>query len=112
MNLYEDNGMFLDEEGITVTSYLYPGHQRHIPYASIVDYQLIELGTFTGRHRLVGLGFRRPRNFFHWDRKRSTKTHSVGLDTGGVIHPTISPDDHDRVMQLLEQHVSKLTESS
>jgi hypothetical protein len=106
MNLYQDNGMFLDEEGITVTNYLYPGHRRHIPYASISEYRLIELGRLTGKHRLVGLGFRRPRHFFHWDRNRSSKTHSVVLDTGRFIHPIISPDDHNRLVQLLDEHAA------
>ena len=60
MNLYQDRAMFLDDEGITITSYWYPGHQRYIPYASITDHRLIGIGALTGRHRLVGLGFRRP----------------------------------------------------
>ena len=104
MNLYQDDSMFLDEDGIAITSYLYPGHRRHIPYAAIGGYEVIELGSFSGRHRLVGLGFRRPRHFFHWDRTRSTKTHSLALDTGRFIHPVISPDDLDRVVQLLDEH--------
>ncbi len=110
-NLYQDNGMFLDEEGITITSYLYPGHRRHIPYASMSDYRLIELGPLAGRHRLVGLGLRRPRHFFHWDPARSTKTHSVALDTGRLIDPIISPDDLHRVVQLLDEHAEQLSES-
>jgi hypothetical protein len=112
MNLYQDDRMFLDDQGITITSYLYPGHQRHILYTTISDYQLIELGPLSGRHRLVGLGFRRPRNFFHWDRTRSTKTHSIALDTGRPLHPVISPDDLDRVVQLLDEHSTKLSGSS
>ena len=112
MNLYQDDRMILDDQGITITSYLYPGNRRHIPYATISDYNVIELGPFSGRHRLVGLGVRRPRHFFHWDRTRSTKTRSIALDAGRLLHPVISPDDLDRVVQLLDEHAAKLSGSS
>jgi len=112
MNLYQDRAMFLDDEGITITSYWYPGHQRYIPYASITDHRLIGIGALTGRHRLVGLGFRRPRHFFHWDRNRSTKTHSVALDTGQLIHPVISPEDPHQVSQLLDEHAGRRAKGS
>lgn len=106
MKLYEDSTLFLDEDGITITSYLYPGHRRQISYSSIVGYQLIELGPLTGRHRLVGLGFRRPRHFFHWDRSRSRKSDAIALDIGRLIHPIISPDDVRQVVQLLDAHLA------
>ena len=109
MNLYEDSAILLNEEGVTITNYRYPGHRRHIPYTSIRHHQLFELGPLTGRYRLVGLGFRRPRHFFHWDRARSSKTHALALDTGRRIHPVISPDDPVRVMQLLDEHAQRLT---
>lgn len=112
MNLYQDDGMFLDEDAITITNYFYPGYRRRIPYAAISDYHVIELGPFSGRHRLVGLGFRRPRHFFHWDRTRSTKTHSLALDTGRFIHPVISPDELDRVVELLDEYCVLSADSS
>ena len=104
MNHYEDSVILLDQEGITIKNYSRPRHQRRISYSAIRSASLIELGLLTGRHRLVGLGFRRPRHFFHWDSHRSSKTHAISLDVGKVIHPVISPDDHQTVLDIIEEH--------
>lgn len=104
MSLYEDAAMVLDDEGITITSYLWPRHRRRIPFAAIDRYQLIELGPLSGRYRLVGLGFRRPRHFFHWDRQRSSTTTAIVLDTGRFIRPVITPQRPEQVIRVLDEH--------
>lgn len=106
MKLYEDANLCLDEDGLTVKNYFGPGHRRAIAYREIVDHEVIELGPLTGRHRLVGLGLRRPRHFFHWDRSRSSKAHAIALDVGGTIRPVITPDDHRKVLDVLESQAS------
>ena len=103
MNSYEDTGIVLDEVGITINNYIYPGHRRTIPYTSIHDHEVIELGALTGRHRLVGFGCRRPRHFFHWDRKRGSKKQSVALDVGRFVRPVISPERTDELLRSLEK---------
>ena len=105
MTIYDDDALCLDEQGITIKNYWYPGHRRSIAYDTIRSAALIELGSLSGRHRLVGIGFRQPRHFFHWDRKRSTKTHAIELDTGRRIHIVITPTDPEQVLEMVEQQM-------
>lgn len=104
MSYYEDDVLVLDPEGITIKDYWYPGNKRTIAYSSIRDVSSIELGLLTGRHRLVGLGFRRPRHFFHWDRQRSSKSQAISLDLGGFFHVVVTPDDHNAALAVIDEH--------
>ena len=106
MNISDDDAVSLDEHGITIKNYLYPGHRRFIAYETIRSAALIELGPWSGRHRLVGIGFRRPRHFFHWDRNRSTKTSAIELDTGRRIWTVITPTDPEAVLKAVEQQMT------
>ena len=63
------------------------------------------MGFWTGRHRLVGISFGRPRNWFHWDRNRNRKSTAISLDVGGWIRPTIVPDDPEAVEEILRAQV-------
>jgi hypothetical protein len=106
MTTYDDDDICLDDHGITIKNYLYPGHRRFIAYETIRSAALIELGPLSGRHRLVGVGFRRPRHFFHWDRRRSTKTAAIELDTGRAIRTVITPIDPGPVLEAVEQRMT------
>jgi hypothetical protein len=106
MTEYHDDAVRLDEQGVTIKSYLYPGHQRFIAYETIRSAALFELGPLSGRHRLVGIGLRRPRHFFHWDRKRSTKSAAIELDTGRAFRTVISPTDSGPALGVLEQQIT------
>ncbi len=103
---YEDDAVSLDERGITIKNYLYPGNRRLVPYETITSTEVIELGALSGRHRLVGIGFRRPTYFFHWDRSRSDKTHAIALDTGRTMRTVISPEANGLVLELVEQQIN------
>lgn len=102
---YEDDAVSLDERGITIKNFLYPGNTKLVPYEAISAVEVIELGPLTGRYRRVGIGFRRPRHFFHWDRSRSKKTHAIALDTGRAIRTVISPATTGPVLERLEQQI-------
>ncbi len=110
MSIYEDDTVLLDDTGIFVKNYFYPGHRRHIPYPSIVGCDVLETGSLTGRLRLVGFGFRRPRHFFTWDRRRRGKRFSIALDLGRTIRPVFSPDDHLQVLEVLQTKLSTVSE--
>ncbi len=56
MNRYQDRALRIDDEGITITSYLWPGHHRTIPFSSIVAVEEIRLGAFSGRLDSAGQG--------------------------------------------------------
>lgn len=101
MAMYDDSVVTLDDIGITVKNYYLPGRPRQIRYDNIKHSELIQLGFGTGRHQLVGIGPLRPRLFFHWDRKRSAKSHGLSLDLGRWLRLAITPDDPDQVLALI-----------
>lgn len=101
MQRYEDEVVRIDESEVLIKSYGLPGRSRTVPRGSIGSTEVIELGPFSGKYRLVGFGFRRPRYFFHWDSGRSRKTHGIALDTGRFVRPVITPDDHQAALAAL-----------
>lgn len=101
MTRYDDDVVSLDDTGITIKNYFLPGRPRHIRYADIVEADLIPLAFATGRHQRVGIGLFRPRLFFHWDRKRSTKSEAVSLDIGKWLRVAITPDNPHQVLEEL-----------
>ena len=108
MTTYDDDAVTLDETGITVKNYYLPGRPRTIRYDDIVHAEIIDLGFGTGRHQLVGIGPLRPRLFFHWDRKRSTKSHGISLDLGRRLRLAITPDEPTRVLAYVRNHAVTL----
>ena len=108
MATYGDDTVTLDETGITVKKYYLPGRPRTIRYTDIVHAEMIQLGFATGRHQLVGIGPLQPRLFFHWDRKRSTKSHGISLDLGRRLRLAITPDQPDRVLAHIRSHTHTL----
>ena len=108
MATLDDDAVTLDETGITVKNYYLPGRPRTIRYDDIVQAEVIQLGFFTGRHQLVGIGPLRPRLFFHWDRKRSTKSHGISLDLGRRLRLAITPDEPTRVLAYVRNHAVTL----
>lgn len=101
MATYDDDVVTLDDTGITIKNYYFPDRPRQIRYNKIIHSELITLGFGTGRHQLVGLGPLRPRLFFHWDRKRSTKSRGLSLDLGHWLRLAITPDEPDQVLALI-----------
>lgn len=105
MTRYEDQTVLLDDDGLTIKNYRKPGDAKRIPYGSIEDFEVFEMGFWSGRHRLVGISIGRPRNWFPWDRNRSDKRKAISLDVGKRILPTIAPDDPQAVETILRDIV-------
>ena len=101
MTHHEDDAILLDDDGVTIKSYRRPGDARRIEYRSIRNFEVFQMGFWTGRYRLVGISFGRPRNWFHWDRNRGSKRTAISLDVGGWIRPTIVPQDPKAVEEIL-----------
>lgn len=62
------------------------------------------LSGIQGRGRIWGSG-----DFVHWwnlDPTRPHKSVALVLDVGGRVRPTITPDDPERVAQLLHRRSS------
>ena len=98
---YQDDVVSIGDDGVTIKSYRWPGNAKRIEYGSIRGFESFEMGFWTGRHRLVGMSFGRPRNWFHWDRHRGSKRIAISLDVGKWTRPTIVPDDPKAVEEIL-----------
>jgi hypothetical protein len=107
MTHYEDKSIALDEDGLTIKNYRKPGDAKRITYRTIRSFELFEMGFWSGRHRLVGIGFGRPRNWFPWDRDRKNKRTAISIDVGKRILPTSTPDDPEAVETILRESVGR-----
>lgn len=96
----------LDESGLTVRDYYLPRRPRHVRYDEIVHAEVIDLGFWTGRHQLVGIGPFRPRLFFPWDRRRAGKSQAVVIDLGKWLRIAVTPEDPDRLLATLRERIS------
>lgn len=102
--LYDDGLVELDAQGITLRRYYFPvGVSKRIAYTDIRDVQQRPMGAWTGKARLWGSGDLR-----HWaplDLHRPEKDTAIIIDLGRFVRPVFSPDDPERVMSLLHEHV-------
>lgn len=105
MSGYEDDAILIDDAVLTIGSYRWPGDAKRIDLASIRSFEVFQMGFFTGRHRLVGMGIGRPRNWFHWGRGRGDRRTAISLDVGGLVYPTIVPEDPAAVEEILRAAV-------
>jgi len=107
MTLYEDDAVVVDEAGLTVKNYGRPGSRRTIGFDTIRSAELIDLEFGTGKYRLVGISPGRPGTFFHWDRARASKPVAISLDVGKRLRRAVSPDNPQRVLELVEANLAE-----
>jgi hypothetical protein len=103
--LYDDGLVALDADGLTIRRYYFPiGTSKRIPYTRLKSVQERHMELLTGKGRLWGSG-----DFRHWlplDLRRPQKEKALVLDLGKWVRPVITPDDPDRVLTLLQEHLS------
>jgi hypothetical protein len=102
--LYEDAGLILDEHGITIRRYYFPmaGHKR-IAYSDIREIKTGPMTWSSGKGRFWGAGD--PRYWFPLDARRGSKTTLLVLDVRARVKPCITPEDPDKVIELLNSRV-------
>ena len=97
---YEDAGLRLDEDGITIRRYYFPwAGPKRIAYQQIRKIQTVPVTWRSGKGRLWGTS--NPRYWFPLDTRRVRKRTVLVLDVGHPVRPCITPDDPDRVIELL-----------
>lgn len=102
--LYDDGGLVLDEDGLTIRRYYFPwAGSKRISYANIRRAEVRPMGWFTGRGRVWGTAD--PRYWLPLDVRRARKHTLLVFDTGRCVKPCVSPDDPDRVVELLRGRV-------
>lgn len=103
MTIYQDDTVTVTQDGLTLHSYRWKGDRKDIPASSIEDVERFEMGTWSGKYRLVGIGFGRPRSWFAFGKSSTNRKTALSIDTGALIKPTFVPDDVDAVETALQE---------
>lgn len=102
--LYEDAGLTLDEDGITIRRYYFPfATSKRVAYSDIQGIKAESMGWASGKGRLWGAAD--PRYWFPLDTQRGSKTTLLILDVGRKVKPCITPEDPGKVIELLKSRV-------
>ena len=102
--LYDDGRIACDETDLIIRWYYLWGTKK-ISYTSVRSAKSRPLTFRRGKWRLWGSG-----DFVHWynlDRGRPKKATALEIDLGGRIRPTITPDDPEKVLGILTQHLAR-----
>ncbi len=103
--LYRDRWITCTGDGLRIGGYYAPfGTRKRIRYERIVGVELVPTGAFSGKWRIWGTT--RPDRWAHLDPQRPSKQTALVIDTGRFVKPFISPDDPERVKQIIEQHLT------
>ena len=102
--LYRDDSLTLDEEGITIRRYYFPlGTAKRIRYSDIRGTQVETMTWLNGKARWWGTAD--PRGWLPLDLRRHRKDTLLVFDVDQRVKPGVSPDDPDRVIELLQTRV-------
>ena len=102
--LYEDAGLRLDVDGITIRRYYFPfANPKRIGYSKIQGIKAKPMSWTSGKGRFWGAAD--PRYWFPLDIHRGSKQTLVVLYLGRRVRPCITPDDRARVIELLRARV-------
>ncbi|QLL08477.1 hypothetical protein [Mycobacterium vicinigordonae] len=102
--LYEDSGLTLDEDGMTIRRYYFPfANAKRIEYADITSIKSKKMGWATGKGRIWGATD--PRYWFPLDVHRGRKSTLLILHTGRPVRACITPDDPAAVIKILRAKV-------
>ncbi len=102
--LYEDAGLVLDDDGITIRRYYFLlSVPKRVAYNKIRGIRAKPMSWVKGNRRLVGA--LNPRYRLPRDVRRATKQTLLILELGRWVKPCITPEDPARVIALLRDRV-------
>jgi hypothetical protein len=102
--LYEDAGLLLDDEGITIRRYYFPlATAKRICYSAIQGIKTKPISWKSGKGRFWGASD--PRYWFPLDIHRNSKQTLLVLNVGRLVKACITPEHPDRVIELLRERV-------
>jgi hypothetical protein len=99
--LYEDQWIECTPDDLRIRGYYFPWGTKRIPYSSIRQVTIVNMGLLTGRGRIWGSST--LRTWASLDPGRPSKTKALVLDTGGHIRPFVTPDDPDAVAAVIRE---------
>lgn len=102
--LYEDPGLTLDDDGITINRYYFPfATSKRIAYDDIVGIKAQSMSWATGKGRFWGATD--PRYWFPLDIHRGRKSTLLILDVGRRVRACVTPEDPAKVIEVLKARV-------
>ncbi|KAA1250473.1 hypothetical protein F0Q45_09400 [Mycobacterium simiae] len=96
---YDGGGLTLDDAGITIPF----ATSKKVAYRDIKGIKTEQMGWASGKGRFGGASD--PRYWFPLDIHRGSKTTLLILDVGRRVRPCMTPEDPDRVVELLKSRV-------
>ena len=103
--LYDDGGLRLDQDGVTIRRYYFPwAGSKRISYRELRHVEARPMGALTGRGRIWGTTV--PGYWLPLDLGRPRKQTLVVLDIGRTVRPALSPDDSHQVLALLRDRMA------
>jgi len=102
--LYEDAGLVLDEDGITIRRYYFLlSVPKRVAYNKIRGIRAKPMSWASGKGRFLGAV--NPRYRLPRDVRRASKLTMLMLELGRWVKPCITPEDPARVIALLRDRV-------
>lgn len=102
--MYEDAGLLLDEDGITIRRYHFPwAGPKRITYNEVRHIRTEPMTWLSGKGRIWGASD--ARYWLPLDTRRGSKRTLLVLDVGERVRPCITPDDPARVIAVLRDRV-------
>lgn len=103
--LYDDGGLRLDENGVTIRRYYFPwAGPKRFGYKVIRHVEVLPLNWLSGKGR--GWGTAHPGYWFPLDTRRPGKSTLLIFDLGSRVKPCVTPGEPDRVIALLRDRVA------
>lgn len=102
--LYDDGGLLLDQDGLTIRRYYFPwAGPKRIAYTAVRHAVARPMRWRTGKGR--GWGTAEPGYWLPLDVRRWRKPTLLVFDVGRRVKPCVSPEDPRRVIALLRDRV-------
>jgi hypothetical protein len=102
--LYGDEVVLLTREAVVIRRYYWPLGRKHISYSAVERVTLRPLKAWHGQFRVHGADLRG--RWYSRDRNRGDKDLAIDLHVGGVVRPVLTPDDPERVLEILQHHMA------
>ena len=101
--MYSDGCVSLDENGLTIHRYYFPlASGKRIEYSDLRRVMVEKMTWVNGKGRIWGTAD--PRGWLPLDWGRTRKEKLLVFDVGSRVKACVSPDDPDRVVELLRAH--------
>ena len=112
LSSYKDECIEVSLNGLIINKYYIPLFtSKTIPIEKIKNINMLELNVFNGKYKLMGLSLNF--NYFHYDPKRSNKTHVIIIEEeDNIFSIAITPDDPKKCYNVLRYLMSNMKKNN